>query len=80
MATHGCPAVRTVLVANKCDLQRHVSTEEARAFALKHNMLYVETSAKTGLNVDEPFLSLANDVFVALHLHKPVSELSGAAV
>lgn len=43
-----------LLVANKCDLklERQVSTEEGQAFAQRNNLLYFETSAKTGQGVE----------------------------
>ena len=34
---------------------RQVSTHEAEALATFHNMLFVETSAKTGYRVEEAF-------------------------
>jgi len=48
------PSIVTALVGNKIDLkeQREVSTEEGQEFADKHNMLFFETSAKTGNGVD----------------------------
>ncbi len=38
-----------MLVANKCDLEakREVSKEEGEAFAAKHGLMFLETSAKT---------------------------------
>ncbi|HUU77618.1 MAG TPA: Rab family GTPase [candidate division Zixibacteria bacterium] len=50
--------VLTILVGNKNDLEdlRSVSNKEAIAFAKKIKALtYIETSAKTGENVDESF-------------------------
>ncbi|KAJ1328690.1 hypothetical protein BSLG_009925 [Batrachochytrium salamandrivorans] len=57
---HGNDKVLTILVANKCDLeaQRQVSKEEGEAFAHKHGLLYLETSAKTGHQVEQAFLVL----------------------
>lgn len=44
-----------VLVGNKADLneRRNVSAEEAQKLADQWNVTYVETSAKTRLNVDK---------------------------
>ncbi|KAE8998114.1 hypothetical protein PR002_g18830 [Phytophthora rubi] len=55
------PGLHATLVGNKCDLsadKRAVTAEEARQFAAAHHMAYVETSAKTGLNVEEAFRGL----------------------
>ena len=44
------------LLANKIDVdpsQREVTTELAQAFASKKNMIYKETSAKTGEGIKE---------------------------
>lgn len=44
-----------VLVGNKADLneRRNVMTEEAQKLAAQWNVTYIETSAKTRLNVDK---------------------------
>lgn len=60
-----------MLVGNKYDMvqgntyARAVSTEEASKFADKYNLMYAETSAKTGYNVKEAFESLieGNEIF-----------------
>ena len=51
-----------ILVGNKCDLndRRQVSTEEGLYLSEKNNMLFYETSAKDGINVEEIFLYSAN--------------------
>lgn len=55
-----------VLVGNKCDLDqkhRHVSLEEAHKLAEQWNVPYVETSAKTRLNVDKIFCDLMKEIY-----------------
>lgn len=51
-----------VLVGNKSDLdqKRSVTFEEGEQFANHHDMIFLETSAKTGANVDNIFLATAN--------------------
>ncbi len=48
-----------ILIGNKADLLIHfvrvVEKKEAQEFARTHNSTYIETSAKTGENVDEAF-------------------------
>ena len=39
-----------------------MTREEAETFAQGHNLTYIETSAMTGLNVDECFLAPARTV------------------
>lgn len=53
-----------LLVGNKCDLEgsRKVSQEEANAKAAEWNVPYVETSAKTNVNVDKVFFDLMKEI------------------
>ena len=53
--------VLLVLAGNKCDLdsQRQVSTQEVEAFARSRNLLFIEISAKEGVNVVEMFNQVA---------------------
>ncbi len=50
-----------VIVGNKADMEdrRQVSADEAASFARKENLLYMETSAKTGHNVKQLFTEIA---------------------
>ena len=52
------------LVGNKSDLEdkRAVSYEEGKDLADKNEMMFFETSAKTGINVDEIFSQTANQI------------------
>lgn len=61
---NGNPNMVIVLVANKVDLesQRMVSKEEGERFAKDNNLLYIETSAKTAMNVNETFLRTGKEV------------------
>ena len=45
------------LIGNKCDLEgkRAVSYEEGKNFAEENNLLFFETSAKDGTNIQECF-------------------------
>lgn len=63
---HGEQAVERILVGNKADLVeergRAVSREEGEQLAKRHKMRFLETSAKTGVNVDEAFNTLSKAV------------------
>jgi small GTP-binding protein len=52
-------AVIWFLVGNKCDLPIVADVEKAREFATTNGLTYVETSAKTGQNVNELFVHVA---------------------
>jgi len=62
----GSPNSYIILVGNKSDLtsDRQVSENEAQEFAIRHGILYLETSAKDGFQVAEAFSRLANGILL----------------
>jgi GTPase KRas len=53
-----------ILVGNKCDLEneRAVSREEGQALARQFNCRFIETSAKSRVNVDNAFHDLVREI------------------
>ena len=62
------PHVSIMLVGNKTDLgaRRVVKTEEAKEFAEIHGLLYFETSALSGSNVETVFLQSAEIILMKI--------------
>ncbi|CAK9185662.1 unnamed protein product [Ilex paraguariensis] len=57
----GNPNLVMALVANKSDLEskREVDIQEGEQLSLEHGMFFIETSAKTALNINELFYEIA---------------------
>eukprot|EP00043_Microstomoeca_roanoka_P029261 m.21300 g.21300 ORF g.21300 m.21300 type:complete len:196 (+) comp9073_c0_seq1:345-932(+) len=59
-----------MLVANKIDEPRQVSTDEGRALAREKNMLFIECSAKTKVGVQQAFEELAQQILDSPELYQ----------
>ena len=55
---------KCIVVGNKCDLEekRKVNKEEGETFSRENNINFYETSAKDGINVNNVFQLLANEI------------------
>ena len=58
--------ISKILVGNKLDLEdtRQVQTADGKTLAEKHGMMFFETSAKTGINVENVFMDIARDIML----------------
>jgi small GTP-binding protein len=56
----GDPNVVIALAGNKCDMEgkRKVQTEEAQQYARDSDIIHMETSAKTAVNVKQLFIEI----------------------
>jgi small GTP-binding protein len=52
-------AIPMILIGNKVDLEREIEVEEAEDLAQRLSCEYLETSAKTGINVEHAFEKIA---------------------
>ncbi|KAJ3440812.1 ras-related protein rab-2a [Anaeramoeba flamelloides] len=62
---HSSPSLQIVLVGNKSDLskRRAVNYEEGLNFAQEHGLTFLETSAKTGENVEQAFIQMTHRIY-----------------
>lgn len=62
---NGNPNMTIMLIGNKSDLEhrRAVSSKEGEAFAQEHNLIFLETSAKSAANVELAFINTAEKVY-----------------
>jgi GTPase SAR1 family protein len=64
LSQHTPSNARTILVGTKADLadRRQVSTEEAKEFAQHAGIPYIETSARSNINIEEAMKMLVNEI------------------
>eukprot|EP00928_Gymnodinium_smaydae_P047702 TRINITY_DN31851_c0_g1_i1.p1 TRINITY_DN31851_c0_g1~~TRINITY_DN31851_c0_g1_i1.p1 ORF type:complete len:213 (-),score=38.19 TRINITY_DN31851_c0_g1_i1:97-735(-) len=70
-----------MIVGNKCDLadQRKVTFDRANTWAQDHNLMFLETSALTGENVQEVFHILATQIHAKASVAKDRALYAAAA-
>lgn len=55
--------VEKMLLGNKCELEkRQISKERGEQLAIEYGIKFMETSAKSSINVEEAFYTLARDI------------------
>jgi len=61
---HATEGVNKILIGNKCDWEekRAVSTQQGQALADELGIPFMEVSAKSNINVEKAFFSLASDI------------------
>lgn len=64
MEQHASEGVNKILIGNKCDWEekRQVSTEQGQALANELGIPFMEVSAKSNINIEKAFYSLAGDI------------------
>lgn len=61
---HANEDVEKMILGNKCDMddRRVVSKERGEQIAREHGIRFLETSAKTNVNIEQAFFYLAEDI------------------
>ncbi|XP_052372597.1 LOW QUALITY PROTEIN: ras-related protein Rab-8B-like [Oncorhynchus keta] len=66
---HASSDVERMILGNKCDMndKRQVSKERGEKLAIDYGIKFLETSAKSSLNVEESFFTLGRDIMTRLN-------------
>nr|XP_020475026.1 ras-related protein Rab-8B-like [Monopterus albus] len=61
---HASPDVEKMILGNKCDMtdRRQVSKDRGEKLAIDYGVKFLETSAKSSLNVEEVFYTMGRDI------------------
>ncbi|KAK2854356.1 hypothetical protein Q5P01_007017 [Channa striata] len=76
---HASSDVERMVLGNKCDIndKRQVSKERGEKLAIDYGIKFLETSAKSSINVEEAFYTLARDIMSRLNRKMNDSTPSG---
>lgn len=79
---YACENVNKLLVGNKSDLdsKRQVQFEDAKAFADERGIPFLETSAKSSVNVEKAFLTMAAEIKNRMAMVPQPEENKGGSV
>lgn len=71
------PDIKKILVGNKCDMEgeRMVSRDEGKNFARRHQMMFIEASAKTKEGVQTAFEELVEKIMLTPSLWESSSRI-----
>ncbi|CAM8979019.1 unnamed protein product [Rhodiola kirilowii] len=78
LRAHADKNIVIILIGNKCDLesQRAVPTEDAKEFAQKERLFFLETSALEATNVETAFTTLLTEIFNIVNKNKVTADES----
>ncbi|XP_077423244.1 ras-related protein Rab-8B [Vanacampus margaritifer] len=77
---HATSDVEKMILGNKCDMSdmRQVSKDRGEKLAIDYGVKFLETSAKTSLNVEEAFYNIGRDILHNLSSKTPDSLAGGS--
>jgi Ras-related protein Rab-11A len=81
LRAHADRQIVIMLVGNKCDLsdERAVSSDDAREFAEKETLFFLETSALEATNIENAFQTVLTEIFNVVNKKNVTSSGNGAA-